>query len=64
MTTLELPSQGDLTTLMKREMQHHPAGFEGNLRPMRRLDHHPAVISLKEAAAHEAQEDQTDEMSL
>lgn len=49
---------------MTREMQHHPAGFEGNLRPMRRLDHHPAVISLKEAAAHEAQEDQTDEMSL
>jgi hypothetical protein len=49
---------------MTREMQHHPAGFEGNQRPMRRLDHHPVVISLKEAAAHEAQEDRADAMGL
>lgn len=49
---------------MTLTMTLHPAEYEESQQPMRRLAHHPDVISRKEAAAHEAQEDLPIAMNL
>lgn len=59
--TLLLPIRRERMTLT---MTLHPAEYEESQQPMRRLGHHPDVISRKEAAAHEAQEDLSIAMSL